>query len=65
MVVGASGVLGRLVCTEVLRIFNNQVTLVVTDYKEERGKKLAESFNQEVIFRYLDVTNEENITRVY
>ncbi|MFJ8260715.1 saccharopine dehydrogenase family protein [Rummeliibacillus sp. NPDC094406] len=64
MVVGASGVLGRLVCKEVLRIFNNQVTLVVTDYQEERGKKLAKSFNQEVIFQYLDITNKENISRV-
>lgn len=63
MVVGASGVLGRLVCMELLRIFNNQVNLVVTDYKEERGKRLAESINREVIFQYLDVTNEESIMK--
>ena len=61
MVVGASGVLGRLICTELMRIFNNQVNLVVTDYKEDRGKRLAESFNQKVIFQYIDITNEENI----
>ena len=54
MVVGASGVLGRLICTELMRIFNNQVNLVVTDYKEDRGKRLAESFNQKVIFQYID-----------
>jgi len=64
MVIGASGVLGRLVCKELLRIFNNQVTLVVTDYKEDRGEKLAKSFNQEVIFQYLDITNKENISKV-
>ncbi|WP_397538587.1 saccharopine dehydrogenase family protein [Rummeliibacillus pycnus] len=64
MVVGASGVLGRLVCKEVLRIFNNQVTLVVTDYQEERGKKLAKSFNKEVLFQHLDITNKENISKV-
>ena len=63
MVVGASGVLGRLICMELLRIFNNQVTLIVTDYIEERGTRLAESIHREAIFRYLDATNEENITK--
>ncbi|MFJ8527969.1 hypothetical protein [Bacillus sp. NPDC094106] len=64
MVVGASGVLGKLVCTELLRIFNNQVKLTVTDYKADRGMKLAKSFDQEVMFQYLDVTNEENTKKV-
>ena len=64
MVVGASGVLGKLVCMELLRIFETQIQLIVTDYKKDRGKRLAETFNREVIFRYLDVTNEENITKV-
>lgn len=61
MVVGASGVLGKLVCTELLRIFNNQVQLTVTDYKTDRGTRFAKSFHQEVMFQYLDVTDEENI----
>ncbi|PEA54490.1 hypothetical protein CON64_12980 [Bacillus pseudomycoides] len=63
MVVGASGVLGRLVCIELLRVFDNQVTLVVTDYKEERGKKLAESIDGEVTFKHLDVTNIGSVTK--
>lgn len=64
LVVGASGVLGKLVCTELLRIFDSKIDLVVTDYKTERGQRLAESLNREVTFEYLDVTNEENIARV-
>jgi len=44
MVVGASGVLGKLVCTELLRIFENQINLIVTDYKTERGKKFSRLF---------------------
>lgn len=63
MVVGASGVLGNLVGIELLRVFDNQVNLVVTDYKIDRGKKLADLFSKEVEFRYLDVTNKENIMK--
>lgn len=61
MVVGASGVLGQLVCSELLRVFDSQISLIVTDYKIERGEKLANSFNTDVQFRYLDVTREENV----
>ncbi|MEG0259063.1 MAG: saccharopine dehydrogenase NADP-binding domain-containing protein [Lysinibacillus sp.] len=64
IVVGASGVLGKLVCTELLRIFDSKIDLVVTDYKIDRGQRFAESLNREVTFEYLDVTNEENIERV-
>ncbi|PEX82832.1 saccharopine dehydrogenase NADP-binding domain-containing protein [Bacillus cereus] len=64
MVVGASGVLGKLVCIELLRIFDNQIKLIVTDYKTERGKKLAKSFNKEVDFQYLDVNEEECVKQV-
>lgn len=63
MVVGASGVLGRLICTELLRIFHHQMTLIVTDYREDRGKRFAESIHRDAIFRHLDVTNEEGITQ--
>ncbi|MFJ7949987.1 saccharopine dehydrogenase NADP-binding domain-containing protein [Lysinibacillus sp. NPDC096418] len=64
MVVGASGVLGKLVCTELLRIFDTQINLIVTDYKEDRGKTLANSYNKDVKFEYLDAKNEENVTKV-
>lgn len=61
MVVGASGVLGQLVCSELIRIFDSQIRLIVTDYKIERGEKLANSFNTDVQFRYLDANREENV----
>ncbi len=61
MLIGASGVLGKLVCDELLRIFKNPINLIVTDYKTERGRKLASSFNKDVQFQYLDVNNERNI----
>lgn len=64
MVVGASGVLGKLVCTELLRIFENHIHLIVTNNKAERGKKLADSFNGDIHFQYLDVNMEENVNQV-
>ncbi|WP_421664014.1 saccharopine dehydrogenase NADP-binding domain-containing protein [Lysinibacillus telephonicus] len=64
IVVGASGVLGKLVCNELLRIFENQIELIVTDYKTERGKKLANSLNKHVHFQYLNVDDEENVKQV-
>ncbi|OIJ20719.1 hypothetical protein BKP45_07925 [Anaerobacillus alkalidiazotrophicus] len=64
MVIGASGVLGKLVCNELLRIFENQINLIVTDYKTERGNELANSLDSEVAFELLDVNDEENIKQV-
>jgi saccharopine dehydrogenase-like NADP-dependent oxidoreductase len=65
MVVGASGVLGRMVCSELLRIFENQINLIVTDYKAERGNELANSFdNTDVSFQFLDANDEEIIKQV-
>lgn len=64
MVVGASGVLGKLVCEELLRIIKGQIKLIVTDYRMERGQKLADSFNSDVQFQYLDVHDEDNVEQV-
>ncbi len=64
IVVGASGVLGRLVCLELLRIFENNLHLIVTDYKINRGKELANSFKKEVAFELLDVMDEDHIKSV-
>jgi len=64
MVVGASGVLGKLVCIELLRVFENQIRLIVTDYKTERGNNLAKSFKRDVQFQYLDVDDKENVNQV-
>lgn len=64
MVIGASGVLGKLICIELLRVFDSQIKLIVTDYKSERGEKLANSLNNDVEFKYLDVNNVENVKQV-
>lgn len=64
MVIGAAGVLGNLICLELFRLFNAPIKLIVTDYKIERGKNLAKSFNRDVDFHYLDINEEENITQV-
>ncbi|PAK55040.1 saccharopine dehydrogenase NADP-binding domain-containing protein [Paenibacillus sp. 7541] len=64
MVVGASGALGKLVCGELLRIFNNPIKLIVTDYKTDRGTRLADSFHGDVQFQYLDVNDEDRVERV-
>lgn len=61
LVVGASGVLGKLICEELFRIFQHQVDLTITDYKEERGKQVAATFQNPVKFKYLDVSKEESI----
>ncbi|MBM7717466.1 saccharopine dehydrogenase-like NADP-dependent oxidoreductase [Bacillus thermophilus] len=64
MVIGASGVLGKLICIELIRVFDNQIKLIVTDYKNERGKQLANSLKNDVEFKYLDVNNIENVKQV-
>lgn len=64
MVIGASGVLGKLICIELLRVFDNQIQLIVTDYKSQRGEKLANSLSNNVEFQYLEVNNVENIKQV-
>lgn len=61
MVVGASGVLGTWICLEVLRIFTHNVSLVVSDYKADRGKNTAVSLGEQVQFRLLDITHKESI----
>ncbi|BDH60316.1 hypothetical protein MTP04_04460 [Lysinibacillus sp. PLM2] len=63
MVFGASGVLGQLVCTELLRIFENEIKLIVTDYKMDWGEQLANSLDGNVEFRYLNRKDDENISK--
>ncbi len=61
MVVGGAGVLGILICQELFRIFQGKIRLVITDYNVDRGKRKAATINNNVEFRYLDVTKEESI----
>ncbi|MEI2393147.1 saccharopine dehydrogenase NADP-binding domain-containing protein [Priestia megaterium] len=62
MVVGASGVLGRLVCNELIRIYANKLELIVTDYKLNREEELVNSINQNVKFQCVDVNSEQSLT---
>ncbi|MFF5995015.1 saccharopine dehydrogenase NADP-binding domain-containing protein [Lysinibacillus sp. KU-BSD001] len=61
MVVGSSGVLGKLICTELLRIFGNTIHLVVSDYKTSRGKETATTLGSGVRFQYLDIHHKESV----
>jgi len=63
MVVGASGVLGRMICTKLFNVFNSQMELIITDYKAERGMNLARFLGKETEFRYLDVMDKESILK--
>ncbi len=47
LIIGASGTLGKLICQEVLRIFERNVIVVVGDYKHERGEALARSLGSQ------------------
>lgn len=63
MVVGASGVLGKLICSELIKLIDDQMMLIITDYNQERGKKLANSIKN-AQFQYLDVDDGDNVNRV-
>ncbi|GAA0356063.1 saccharopine dehydrogenase NADP-binding domain-containing protein [Bacillus horti] len=60
MVVGASGVLGRLISQELLRQFQ-EIQLVVSDYKRDRGERLAASLGDGVSFSFVDVQDQSSI----
>ena len=64
MVVGASGVLGNLICHEVLRLFNLKIQLIITDYDRERGKRLADGFGRQVQFCHFMLGDNERINQV-
>lgn len=61
MVVGASGVLGKLICQELLRLFNSNISLIVSDYNLSRGAETAALLSSNVSFRFLDVHNDTSI----
>lgn len=45
IVIGASGVLGGLICNEVNNLFGNDIILFVGDYHTTRGENTAQKFN--------------------
>ncbi|WP_078393799.1 saccharopine dehydrogenase NADP-binding domain-containing protein [Shouchella patagoniensis] len=64
MVVGASGVLGKFICHEVLRLFNLEIQLIITDYDKERGKRLADGFDRQVQFCHFFLGDNERLNQV-
>ncbi|GAA0328552.1 hypothetical protein GCM10008931_20380 [Oceanobacillus oncorhynchi subsp. oncorhynchi] len=64
LVAGAGGVLGKLVCQELLRIMGKRIQLTVIDYKTERGEQLANALKQDVQFQFMDVDDKENVKQV-
>lgn len=63
LVAGASGVLGQLICREVIRIFNPNVDLFVGDYCAERGQRTAMEFHAD--FRYTPIDDEDALARSF
>lgn len=61
MVIGGSGSLGKLICTELTHAFPKGLHLSLTDYQKERGEKTASSFS--ATFCQLDVSDKEMINK--
>ena len=59
VVIGASGVLGELICSELNHLFENSIKLFVGDYHTKRGKITADKFNAEFC-----ETNTDNIDKL-
>ncbi|MBN2436509.1 MAG: hypothetical protein JXK07_14710 [Spirochaetes bacterium] len=62
IVIGASGVLGGLICTEILNLFKKNVKLFIGDYKSNRGKITADYFNAEFCETNIDDLNELSLS---
>ncbi|PSK81015.1 saccharopine dehydrogenase-like protein [Murinocardiopsis flavida] len=61
VVAGASGVLGRMICTEAQRIFGDDVTVVVGDRRESRGRETAAGLGGRARSVVMDVADDESV----
>ncbi len=61
LVIGAAGVLGRMVCQELIRIWQDDIHLTVSDYRTERGRHLAETLNAN--YCNVDMENRRSIQK--
>ncbi|MFW6326847.1 MAG: hypothetical protein ACOC2F_00890 [Bacteroidota bacterium] len=59
IVIGASGILGGLICTELSQLFKNSIRLFIGDHRIRRGEKTAYNLNGE--FCETDSTNTEKL----
>ena len=62
LVLGATGGVGRFVSEEVIRLFG-PASLVVGDYKPDRGQEYARASGEEVSFECVDVTRRASIEK--
>lgn len=60
LVIGSSGALGKLICSELNQHYRLKVNLYVGDYLEERGKQTAQEF--EASFCLTELTDENKLT---
>ncbi|GAK04424.1 saccharopine dehydrogenase [Geomicrobium sp. JCM 19037] len=61
LIIGATGVLGKLVCNDIKNLIPEDVTLIITDYNKERGVNFATSLGNHTKWRYLDVKEDKSI----
>lgn len=61
LIIGATGVLGKLVCNDITNLIPEDVTLIITDYNKERGVNFAASLGNHTKWRYLDVKEDKSI----
>lgn len=62
LVIGATGSVGRLICREVIRLIGAD-TLIVGDYKHERGASFAVQLGAEVSVRTTDIRDRDGIRK--
>jgi saccharopine dehydrogenase-like NADP-dependent oxidoreductase len=59
IVIGASGILGGLICSELSQLFKNRIQLFIGDYRKKRGEKTANTLNEK--FCETDIRNIEKL----
>ncbi|UOE94860.1 hypothetical protein [Alkalihalobacillus sp. LMS39] len=62
LVVGAAGILGQMICNEVIQMVPTS-RLLIGDYKKSRGEKIASTYGEVAEFHYVDVHDELSIEK--
>lgn len=64
IVIGATGKLGQKICSEILRLYHPDYTIIATDYNILRGEKFTSQFDKRCMFYPLNVNNEDEICNI-